>query len=160
MDRSKRKSKGRESRDIFLIFTEGYIEELYFKEYKAYKGNLNNKIAINIYNPEYTDPLGIVSHALTHIISLSRKDRKIFKDIFCVFDLDKTATDTSVKENFKKAEVLAKKNNIKTITSFPCFELWLLLHFNKFRKPDSDCGKVIGELKKYLPLYSKNQDYA
>ncbi len=158
MDRSKRKSKGRESRDVFLIFTEGDIEEIYFKQYRTYKLKSQNKIAIHIYNPEHTDPLGIVRDALAHKSRLNRREQEMFKDIFCVFDLDRTATDESIKKNFEEAKVLANKNNIKTVTSYPCFELWLLLHFEKFCKPDSCCKKVIDELKKHLNLYSKDRE--
>ncbi|VAW44700.1 hypothetical protein MNBD_GAMMA04-1585 [hydrothermal vent metagenome] len=49
----------------------------------------------------------------------------------------------------------------EAITSVPCFEYWLLLHFNYITHPycktenKSICEKVIQELKCYLPDYEK-----
>jgi hypothetical protein len=56
---------------------------------------------------------------------------------------------------------LGKGSKIFAISSVPCFEFWLLLHFIYTTRPfdappgDSICAGVIEELKKYLPAYQK-----
>lgn len=50
------------------------------------------------------------------------------------------------------------------ITSIPCFEYWLLLHFNYTTKPynplprNSVCNQVNADLKARMPAYNKGSD--
>lgn len=50
---------------------------------------------------------------------------------------------------------------IEAITSVPCFEFWLLLHFKDTTRPYSEtgrssiCNNVIRDLKEYIPRYAK-----
>lgn len=71
-----------------------------------------------------TDPLGIVN-AAKHEINRKKYDR-----VFCVIDRDSH-------ENFDQACELAKpyREEITLITSFPCYEFWLYLHFKQDRSP-------------------------
>ena len=47
------------------------------------------------------------------------------------------------------------------ITSWPCFEFWILLHFNYSTAPfnraggKSSCERVISKLNAHLPIYQK-----
>ncbi len=43
--------------------------------------------------------------------------------------------------------------------SNPCIEFWFLLHFVRTTKPFSNCESVEKDLQKYLPNYTKNQQY-
>ena len=159
MVKFKRSRKKRESRRIFLIITEGNIDEIYFKQYRKHRNNSESKVSINVKTAGHaTDPYNIIKYAV--------KEKNKIKDnsnalggIFCVFDIDivvKTKEKT-VKENLSKAENLGKRNNISLITSFPCFELWLLLYFEDYNKPGFECETVIKELQKFLSSYSKNK---
>lgn len=53
------------------------------------------------------------------------------------------------------------KNTFVAITSVPCFEYWLLLHFNYSTQPfsalpgNSPCAQVIDALKNFMPGYGK-----
>lgn len=68
-----------------------------------------------------TDPKGIVEKAIA--------SAKRYDTIFCVIDRDEHL-------NFDEALTLAKPfQKIVIITSYPCFEFWLLLHFQYSRKP-------------------------
>jgi len=50
----------------------------------------------------------------------------------------------------------AKRENIKTAFSQPCFELWLLLHFVYSTREFSDCSEVTDVLMKHDTSYSKS----
>ncbi|WP_205287744.1 RloB family protein [Luteibacter yeojuensis] len=68
-----------------------------------------------------TDPKGIVEEGIR------RKAR--FDKVFCVVDRD-------THPGWDEAMRLAKRHEgLEIISSFPCFEFWLLLHFNGNRKP-------------------------
>lgn len=74
-----------------------------------------------------TDPLGIVEAAV--------KVRQKYDRIFCVIDRDRH-------EKFDDAIRLASSfPSIEVIASFPCFELWYLLHFGMVTKPYTEQGK-------------------
>ncbi|PMC19394.1 hypothetical protein CJ230_01100 [Oligella urethralis] len=44
------------------------------------------------------------------------------------------------------------------MTSVPCFEYWLLLHFKYTTQPFNNCASVIQQLTGFLPSYSKGLD--
>lgn len=157
MAKFKRLEKPRKSRRVFLIISEGDIEKIYFNQYNKYLNQLDGKVNINVYTAGHTtDPLGIVKYAIKKINA--SKDRKIFEKIFCVFDTDTIKESPKNKENFIKAEALAKKHNLGLITSFPCFELWLLLHFESYSKPGVKCEMIIERLREYLTSYPKDKN--
>jgi RloB-like protein len=74
----------------------------------------------------HTDPLGIVRAAL--------KRAPRFDSVYCVIDRDSH-------HHFAEAINLADKSEkVTVIVSYPCFEYWLLLHFNESRKPYTAAG--------------------
>ena len=95
-----------------------------------------------------------------NIVNQAIKRQKDFDKVFCVIDRD-------THETFDEALSLAKTiTKIEVITSYPCFEFWLLLHFGCFRDPyyafgkDSAADLVIKQLRNYscLKNYDKGQD--
>lgn len=58
-----------------------------------------------------------------------------------------------------RAIALAAKSGVEMAISNPCFELWLLLHFQDHtaRISVSDCSRL---LKNHLPRYDKHVDFA
>ncbi len=157
MAKFKRREKPRKSRRVFLIISEGYIEKIYFSQYNRYLNQLDGEVNINVYTAGHTtDPLGVVKYAIKKI--KTSKDRKIFEKIFCVFDTDTIKESPKNKENFIKAEALAKKHNLGLIISFPCFELWLLLHFESYNRPGVKCEMIIERLQEYLISYPRNKN--
>ena len=89
------------------------------------------------------------------------KEKKLgdsFDKVYCVFDRD--THDTYEKILAYIAKIRPKKTFI-AITSVPCFEYWLLLHFDFTARPfmvagnKSGCDRVIDELRKYIPEYNK-----
>lgn len=76
-----------------------------------------------------TDPLGVVQGA----VHRSRN----FDRVFCVIDRD-----SHDPQNFAGAMALtAASPKLTTLTSYPCFEFWLLLHFGFSRAPFMAAGK-------------------
>ncbi len=130
-------------------------EKIYFKQYNR---NLkSNKISINVKTADNnTDPYKIVEYAVNEI--KRSYDSKIFVKIFCVFDTDAIANNKSNQNNYKNAIKLANEYKIDLIISFPCFELWFLLHFSPYNKPGKECNLIIKELKKFIPSYPEDKN--
>ena len=84
---------------------------------------------------------------------LSKKEGKKYDAVYCVFDKDQPtcfdATVTSINE------LKANKKPFSAITATPCFEFWLLLHFEYDASPyaatgnKSICDCAISKLQPY-----------
>ncbi len=87
------------------------------------------------------------------------KEEKIkgnpYDRVYCVIDKD---THSTYGETIAKIE---NKQQFYLANSVPCFEYWLLLHFNYSTKPYAKRGKssianeVLKDLKHYMPDYEK-----
>jgi RloB-like protein len=141
----------REPYDRVLIVCEGKKTEPYYftglrLHYRLSSAN------IKIMPANGTDPLSIVSFAEAR---LSDYDRA-----FCVFDRDGHQNyDAAVAKVAQSVEGRSRK--LVAVTSWPCFELWILLHFNYSAAPfnragrKSSCERVIAKLADHFPGYQK-----
>ena len=101
------------------------------------------------------DPAAVVREA----IKLKRREQRLgdaYDHVFCVFDRDGHT-------QFESASQRALANGIDLARSWPCFEYWLLLHFEFTRKPytasgtRSRCDACIHDLRRHMPDYRKAQ---
>ncbi len=92
-------------------------------------------------------------NVVNYAIAVAQKRRtpfKPYKQIFCLFDKD---------DPIKYAEASQKSRSIRggevfKITSVPCIEYWLLLHFERVDAPLGTVKNTITKLKKYITDYS------
>lgn len=150
----KRKMARRDPYDMVLIVCEGEKTEPNY--FRALIDNLqlntaNVKIADNTAG---SSPLSVVKFAIKEY----RKNRE-YDNVFCVIDKDQHPSYLEALDIVRRAR-LGKKHSIHTITSVPCFEFWVLLHFkyttkNYYTGHGSICSKVIDDLKQYIPGYEK-----
>lgn len=163
----KRKAKG--SRDIargkpsrasynkVLIVCEGEkTEPLYFYElidhYEIHSAN------VRISGDCGSDPVSVVEYGLELYHNEKSSTSGPFDRVFCVFDRD-------AHPNYNQAlgkVAGARPNDIfHAITSIPCFEYWLLLHFSYTTAPYAAVGGVsagvaaLKELQAVWPEYIK-----
>lgn len=106
-----------------------------------------------------SDPNSVFDKA-KQLYKEEEKKGDAYDRVYCVFDKDEHS-------NFEATcRQIKNKRPSKTFfctTSIPCFEYWLLLHFEDTdrcflktqNKSASDC--VVSSLKKYIPNYSKKQ---
>lgn len=89
--------------------------------------HFRSQAEVEIVHCERNDPLSIVKEAM--------KRQGNFDTVYCAIDRDQH-------ETFDAALVLAAENSEKVviIASYPCYEYWLLLHFQKTRKPYASVG--------------------
>ncbi len=130
----------------------------YFKELKKhFRLNTANVIVVP---SEGSAPISVVNHAIE-----MAKNTPDIDHVACVFDRD-------THESFERAlnrlnEFRPKRNDkskpiYKAITSTPCYEIWLLLHFCYTTKSYSASGtksagdNLTTDLCKHLSSYKKN----
>jgi hypothetical protein len=146
-----RRGPSRAPYDTVLILCEGEkTEPNYFSGLRsAYRLSSAN---IRIVPAEKSDPLGIVSIAESELANYDR--------VFCVFDRDSHAGYRKAVSKIERSEA-GTAGRLSAITSCPCFEVWVLLHFRFSTAPfnasggNSPCDNVIREIKKHLPSYEK-----
>lgn len=142
--------------DKVLIVCEGEkTEPNYFNELKDhYRLNSAN---IKVTGECDSDPLSVFEY--------SRQKYREAKDagdpydrVYCVFDRDRHTNYLQALDTIARAQ---PNTTYFSVTSVPCFEYWLLLHFVYTNQPfhatgdNSICTKVIQELKQYWPDYEK-----
>lgn len=140
-----------------LIVCEGSkTEPNYFREIRdTYRLSTAN---IDICGKECSsDPLSVVDYAIKKF----REDPD-YEYVYCVIDRDKHTTFYAAMDKLRDTR-LGKNVTFKAITSVPCFEFWLLLHFCYTTRQfcasgiASNCELVIAELKtmERIPGYNK-----
>ncbi len=166
----KRKAKSKEdldrpkaSREPYhkvLVVCEGEkTEPSYFGEIKDYYEI--NSANITISGDCGSDPISVFNHAYELYVSNSKKGDP-YDRVYCVFDQDSYhLPPNKYQQAIDKIRNSKPKNTFFAITSVPCFEYWLLLHFTYTTAPfnvigNTSAGKAtLNALKEYWPEYSK-----
>ena len=154
---ARKKPGSRAARDRILIVSEGTkTEPNYFKELRSDYRIASMEVKSG---GGGTGPVQVVRYAK----ELFRKDyKKAFESVYVVFDRDDHA---SYEDALSLAEELNGKLrndenkcvNFFAVVSIPCFELWLLLHFEDVNNPVVR-DDVFRRLKHHLPKYKKGSD--
>jgi hypothetical protein len=142
-----RRAKAKQSPyERVLIVCEGKKTEPYYFRGLCQDLRLNPKNVVIEDRKSGLDPKSLVMFT----VETFKKD-KDFDHVFCVFDKDKHASYTAALDQIR-ATRLAGGAALHPITSVPCFEIWLLLHFTYTTRPfsvagnDSNCALVIDAL--------------
>ncbi|MFW2176704.1 MULTISPECIES: RloB family protein [unclassified Moraxella] len=147
-----RKANTRKVIPKILILTEGISEKHYFESLKFILDIPN----VTVQKSTHTDSYGIVTQA----IKLARKAEKegdFFGYIFCVFDLD-TVKDKRFLEVLVKYNKSNNNTKIIPVYTFPCIELWFILHFEFYDKPfvSTQLNSIGTNVKDALVNYTPN----
>lgn len=152
----RRRTATRPERKTVLIFCEGEASEPDYINALKRLPHVQRNVAINIeLDPERGVPKTLVERASARLKSDPEID-----ECWCVFDVEWPRHHP----NLDRALRMAAANGIKVAVSNPCFELWLILHFQDqtafldnraaeslSRRLDGRTGKRIDGAK-YLPL--------
>jgi len=138
--------------DRVLLLCVGRTERVYFEEMTRELSLSNLNIQIR-QDAEGQDPGGMIRTA----INLRQTEKKLgndFESIWAVFDRDRF-------DQFESAIEQAHATRVQVAWSVPCFEYWLLLHFEWTDAPFRATGGLTGaqccesRLRQHLPDYKK-----
>jgi hypothetical protein len=159
-----RKSAKRASYERILIVSEGSKTEPF------YLGEIRTHYRLHTANVQVqpsqfgTSPLNVVEYA-EHLFVKGDEAKNIqpraFEQVYAVFDRDDhpgyhNALAKTVALNGKLLNDAKQKVVFQAVASVPCFELWLLLHFEEVLSP-MHRTEVYQRLRQYLPNYDKGQ---
>lgn len=151
--------KNRKLLPQYAVFVEGECEFWYIQMLKR------NERVSNIKLEPIIPQRKKLSEQYERVVTLS----KDYDKVFWIVDFDliiketkeaKKGTKTALQE-FKEYVEDFKKNaeNVVVIINNPCFEYWLLLHYETTAKYYASYDDLEKQLKKYLPDYDKTQKY-
>ncbi|MEE1277106.1 MAG: RloB family protein [Fibrobacteraceae bacterium] len=152
----KRKKKSLSLRKLFLIACEGektepnYINDLVQSEKDAKRIAIGSKVLI--VNHQHTDPCGVLTDLCSDPNYEDAEQRWIVIDRDAVENI-KSENGGHTQKNFDEALCNASEKGVSVAYSNPCFELWLILHF-EYR--DSSSSRIDVQ-KKALQLLKKNK---
>lgn len=135
-NRSRGQKRNKLQNRIIRVHTEGETERDYLKIW-----NLQNK-KIRLKFGSRGSPLKLVKDAIKDI-SKPPSGENDYDEIWCVFD-------KNTHPDFEKAVLKANTHDIPTAISNPCFELWLLLHYQD--QKGFIASKEIQKLAEQLPI--------
>ena len=111
-------------RSRFLVYAEGAVSEtIYIRGLRRDLGRSGPNIEIG---STHGEPLGLVRDAVKHA-DRERRQGDPFNQVWCVFDVESPEPHGGLHEAIE----LARKNKIRCGVTNPCFELWLILHFEE-----------------------------
>lgn len=143
-------AKYKQQPTVLVILEDEQSSKIYFEEASRY---YRAHTRVKCLHVGHTDPKGIVTEGI--------KESRHYDHVYCVIDRDSH-------ETFDAAVSMARNANpekFTLLTSYPCFEFWLLLHFNYTRSPfvrtgpNSPGDMVKNALKKYPDMenYEKSR---
>lgn len=137
-----RRPPSREPRSRILIVCGGLrTEKLYFDALRKWRHNPAVRVTVL---PKGSAPSGLVTYARKWL----RQRSDSFDEVWCVFDVDNFP-------HIAEAVRLATQEMFSVAVSNPCFELWLLLHFEQHTAYLSGYNSVRSRLGRHLADYDK-----
>lgn len=163
-----RKIATRRPRKTLVIFCEGERTEPLYLEALKRQPNVKDAASVDLrIATEHGMPEILVSAAIrARDKSLDEEDE--IDEFWCAFDVEWPRNHPRLREAVQRA----RDNGIKLAISNPCFEIWLILHFDRHgswldndgarrlrRRFDGAPDKSLDPAK-YMPLVSKAVDHA
>ena len=151
--RSFRRKPGRKPpRSITLIVCEGETERVYFNAARSHYGLSTAEVLVA------DNTLGSAPISVVRCAEAKSKERGGYDTIYCVFDHDGHESFGRARARIRALAGRAKNPlPMYEAISIPCFEFWILLHFEQTDAPFPHCDDVIRRVRdpSYLPKYAK-----
>ena len=140
-----------EPRPLVLVCCEGGVTEPSY--FNGLKREGHNRLLDIEVRPAGPNPKTLVDYAVEKKQEAERKARREkddnlkYDEVWCVFDVD-------LHEHIPEAKQKAGANKVELAISNPCFELWLLLHFQD-QRAHTERHHVQSACRGHMPGYDK-----
>lgn len=153
----RRKVGGRSLKRTLLVFCEGERTEVDYLRALKQESAVRDVASVDIRIQEDTHGFAPLSLVRTAVEARSRAtdERGEVDEVWCIFDVEQPKNHP----NLREAIALAGNKNVRVAVSNPCFELWLVLHFDEYARP-LKTTEVIRLRRKYDKRKDKGLDGA
>ena len=153
----RRSQKRRDKRTILLVGEGEETERNYFDAIKR-EDIVAKRFAVTVKKRHGVSPERVVEEAIGYKEQAESRGED-FDEVWCVLDVE----GSEKRDSLEAAVRLAEENGITLYLSNPCFEVWLLSHFERRSRAYNNCDVVIVRLnRKWRTLcrqdYRKNDD--
>lgn len=147
-----RSAKKRKLLRRIAIVGDGITEKIYFEQLKELEKVKD--VVIKPELPSKSSKGGSYKKAINAAKSLVGEG---YDHVYCLIDFDTVVSENKLAK--LKQELKDMDNKITVYINNPCFEAWVLIHYEKTGKAFDDCTAVEKTITKHLKDYRKNQDY-
>ena len=145
-----RKPGQKPPRSITLIVCEGETEQEYFKAVRIHY-RLTRAEVVVAENTKGSAPISVVEYAEKKCAQPGGYDR-----VYCVFDRDEHESFERARDRIRGLTGRKRKPlPIEEAISIPCFEFWVLLHYERTDAPFHRCDDVKDRVRQHIPNYEK-----
>lgn len=147
----RRRPGAKPPRSATLIVCEGETEQMYFRAARQHYRLTTAEIAI----AENTK--GSAPQSVVQLAEEKHREDDGYDKIFCVFDRDGHESYQRARDRIVQLRTRTRNPiPIEAAVSLPCFEVWILLHFQKTDAPFNRCSDVIQRIRHaHVPDYQK-----
>lgn len=146
----RRKSKGKVPRSVTLIVCDGQTERSYFEALR---------VSLELAPAEVTIPPDITGRSPRQIVDFAaaKGSNGGYGRIFCVFDRDDHASFNDAVTRIRQLRDRPRRPlPISGAVSRPCWEIWVLLHFERTDAPFPNCDDVVSRVReRHMSSYKK-----
>jgi len=132
------------------LLNDGQTERIYFADVR----DVDRPAGLTI-QPDYPRRLGNYKGVLDRAVALKKEG---FNNVFALIDMDKIINENKLAE-YGQSKTAAEAVGVRVLENNPCFEVWLLLHFEYTGRLFSECSDVVTELRKFIPGYTKGEKF-
>lgn len=138
-------------RSVTLIVCEGETEQEYFEAVRVRYGLSTAEVVVA------ENTVGSAPKSVVQCAEKKCAERGGYDKVFCVMDRDGHESFDQARATIKTLAGRKRKPlPIEEAVSIPCFEVWVLLHFERADPPFNRCIDVIERIRsQHLPDYKK-----
>jgi len=148
-----RKTKHRNFKKVVAIVGDGFTEKIYFDQLKELE-QLED-VVIKPELPGKAHKGGSYKRIIESAKSLIEKG---YDHVYCLIDFDTVISEKKIAA-FKNDVACLDPDCFTVYINNPCFETWILLHFEKTAKLFGSCEEVSTKILPHIKGYNKRQDY-
>lgn len=148
-----RPDKKREFIRRIAVVGDGFTEKIYFEQLKELERIKD--VVIKPELPSKSSKGGSFKKAINTAKSLVEDG---YNHVYCLIDFDTVLSENKLVEFTQELKGIDNKE-ITIYINNPCFETWVLMHYEKTGKAFADCDTVGKAINKHLNDYCKNQEY-
>lgn len=148
-----RKTEHRNFKKTVAIVGDGFTEKIYFDQLKELE-ELED-VVIKPELPRKAHKGGSYRRTIETAKSLIKEG---YDHVYCLVDFDTVISEKKITA-FKNDIASLDRNCVTVYVNNPCFETWILLHFEKTAKLFNTCEEVSVRILPYIKDYNKRQDY-
>jgi hypothetical protein len=134
-----------------LIVCEGETEQVYFNAARQHYRLTTTEVVIA------DNTKGSAPESVVQLAEEKYRHDDGYDKVFCIFDRDSHESYQRARDRIVRLRTRARDPMpIEDAVSLPCFEIWILLHYERTDAPFNRCSDVIQRIRQtHIPGYQK-----